>query len=94
MKGPVLFSDLAAHLARDAVFLVDDAVSLEKCAEAIAVDDVPAVKAWLDAGQLRKPTAEEREAWSQEPTRAWNAMIVQPYVLIQAIPKASSEMPS
>lgn len=81
--GPVLFSDLRAHLVRDAVFLVAPEASLAACALAIATDDVAEVKRLLTTGTLRKPTAEEREMWANSPGRRWDAVVVQPYVLVQ-----------
>jgi hypothetical protein len=81
--GPVLFSDLAAHLARDAVFVVAASVSLVDCGVAVGTDDVTAVERWISSGELRKPSKAERQAWSSEPGRTWTAIIVQPFVLIQ-----------
>lgn len=82
-EGPVLYSDLRAHLTRDAVFVVASGVSLADCAVAIATDDVAQVKGLLESGMLRKPTAEERASWPETPERTWQAVVVQPYVLVQ-----------
>lgn len=83
IMGPVAHSDLAAHIARDAVFIVSGAVSLIDCAVAIAMDDVDRVKPWIDSGALRKPTQSERDAW---PAGVWNSVVVQPFVLVQRAP--------
>lgn len=84
--GPVLFRDLKAHLIRGAVFIVAEGTPLEVCAAAIAADDVGQVKAFLEADVLRKPTAAELGEWealSVHPGRIWQALVVQPYVLVQ-----------
>jgi hypothetical protein len=80
MMGPVLHSDLQAHLARDAVFLVAPHLSLLDVGVGVAMDDVDAVKRWIDAGELRKPTQKERDAW---PPGVWISIVVQPFVLVQ-----------
>lgn len=84
--GPVLFSDLRAHLARGAVLVVrGDAVLLD-CALGVARDDVPSVKAWLESGVLTRPTVEEHAAWARAEGRRWLAVVVQPFVLVQDLP--------
>ena len=81
--GPVFFTDLEAHLARDAVFVVAEGTSIEECARAIAEDDVERVQALIVSKLLRKPSSDERISWGQDPTRTWLAVVVQPYVLVQ-----------
>ena len=81
--GPVHFSDVRAHLERDAVFVVAADLSLVTCGVAVAMDDVANVKAWIDAGSLRKPSAKERESWPTQADRTWTAVVVAPFVLIQ-----------
>jgi hypothetical protein len=83
--GPVLFSDLRAHLARDAVLLVAPGVSIVECGVAIARDDAPAVERWITSGELRRPSAEERAAWTASTDARWTAIVVQPFVLVQEI---------
>jgi hypothetical protein len=81
--GPVLFTDLRAHLARDAVFVVGPTVSLVECGVRVALDDVTAVTAWIASGELRKPSSDERAAWPAAAGRRWMALVVQPFVLVQ-----------
>jgi hypothetical protein len=83
--GPVLGSDLVAHLDRDAVLWVDGSLDLTLCALAIARDNAHAVKTWLDSGHLKRPTPAERETWKAAPDRPWRAVVVQPFVLIQSL---------
>lgn len=80
--GPVFFSDLRAHLDRQAVFLVRADVELLDVAEALASDDHGRVKAWLEAGALRRPTDAERASWASEVGRRFAAVPVQPFVLV------------
>ena len=84
--GPVLFSDLAAHLRRGAVLVVAGGRSLIECAIAIAEDDAAEVKAWIDRGDLRRASEDEAATWSASPGRTWIAVVVQPYVLVQDPP--------
>ena len=81
--GPVQSSDLAAHLRRDAVFVVSGGVPLVSCGVAVATNDTASVGAWLASGTLRRPSAEEAEAWLASSTRRWLALVVQPFVLVQ-----------
>ena len=83
--GPVCASDLRAHLARDGVFYVAQGLSLLDCAVAIALDDADAVRGWLAAGALRRPTPDEKRAWPALESRHWMAVVVQPFVLVQDI---------
>ncbi len=85
LKGTVLFSDLKAHLERDALFIVSQELDLVECGLAVANDDVAAVGAWIKESQLRKPTPAEREAWPRDTSRRWVAIVVQPFVLVQEV---------
>jgi len=80
--GPVSYSDLRAHLDRDAVFIVASSLSLLDCGVAVALDDVDKVRGWIDSGALRKPSKNERATWP-ETGGTWNAVVVQPFVLVQ-----------
>ena len=83
--GPVLASDLAAHLRRDAVLVVDPALDLLDCAEAVAADRSVQVRAWLERGALRRASPQERADWPQQAAFQWMAVIVQPFVLVQLL---------
>ncbi len=81
--GPIFFSDLKAHLVRDAVFVVASEVSLIECGVSVAMDDVDRVQALIERGHLRKPSRQERARWADTCDAAWAAIVVQPYVLVQ-----------
>jgi hypothetical protein len=80
--GPVEFSDLRPHLARDSVFIVTG-TSLLDAGVAIATNDVRTVERLLATSALRRPTADEQRGWSEDPERRWIAIVVQPFVLIE-----------
>jgi len=81
--GDVHWNDLRAHLARDAVIIVDDALDLLDVGVALASNDVGAVDAWIRAGKLQKPTTEDLTRWSLDASTRFLAAIVQPFVLIR-----------
>lgn len=83
--GPVLASDLTAHLKRDGVIVVSANLSLIECAVAIARDDSARVAQWMKDGVVRRANDEERERWPSEQGRQWLAIVVQPFVLVQEI---------
>lgn len=90
--GPIEFSDLRAHLTRGAVITVDPKLDLLDVGEAVARDDKTRVAEWIEAGLIGKPTLEVIEIWSKREGAAWNALVVQPFVLVQDLP--ASEKPS
>jgi len=58
------------------------------CRLLLSEDDTAAVQGWIERGAVRKPDATELTAWNAEPNLRFNALIVQPYVLIQELPLA------
>ncbi|MFO0546839.1 MAG: DUF2288 family protein [Polyangiaceae bacterium] len=82
-RGAVFYSDLAAHIARDAVFVVRADLDLVDCGVAVAQDSVEIVRGWIEGGKLRKPSVAERASWPLETGRRWLAIVVQPFVLVQ-----------
>ena len=74
---------LAMHQRRDALFMVDSALPLRDVAGAVAADDTDQVRAWLEAGQLRRPSADEVARWDAEEGEHFLSAIVQPFVLAQ-----------
>lgn len=81
--GPVIYSDLQAHLDRGAVFVVRPDLDLLACALALATDDAEKVRTWLSEGGLRRPSEDERARWSTRAEARFLAVPVQPYVLVQ-----------
>ncbi|HVH41481.1 MAG TPA: DUF2288 domain-containing protein [Labilithrix sp.] len=81
--GPIEFTDIRAHLARDAVIVVDASLDLLEVGEAVARDDKSRVAEWVEKGLLRKPSLEMIEAWAKIQGPAWTALVVQPFVLLR-----------
>ncbi|MFO7812013.1 MAG: DUF2288 family protein [Pelovirga sp.] len=81
----VSWRELRIHLRRDALVTVASDLSLVAVAGAVATDDAPQVEAWIAAGQLAKPTATELAEWETSLDKAFLLLIVQPYILIQAV---------
>lgn len=82
---------LMPHAQRDAVILVDPALDLLDVGVAIASDNVTAVQRWISEQQIYKPSPEQMADWATDRTRRFNALIVQPYVLIQNKPETETK---
>lgn len=72
-------------LERGALITVAAEIDLAEAGERIATDDSSFVSAWIAAGRVGKPTAEEIEKWDCEPAKKFLTLIISPYVLIQEI---------
>lgn len=81
--GPIEFTDIRAHLARDAVIIVDPSLDLLEVGEAVARDDKARVASWIERGLVGKPTLAMIEAWSKIEGPGWTALVVQPFVLLR-----------
>lgn len=84
----VCWRDLRIHLQRDALITLTEDKEMVEVATAIARDDKDRVQSWISAGNLAKPTREEIEAWEQNLEKPFRMLIVQPYILIQAVSHA------
>ena len=76
---------LAPHHARGALIVVAQELDLVDVGVKVSMDAVAEVSEWLSKGALARPTAEQAEAWDDEPQRQFKFLIVQPYVLIQSM---------
>lgn len=74
---------LKPHVQRDAVVVVDRALDLLDVGVAIARDDVVSVQHWISEQLIRKPSPEQLSDWNSDQTKRFQALIVQPYVLVQ-----------
>lgn len=81
--GDVLFSDLRAHAARDALIVVADGLDMLDVGEAVARDDTEAVKRWIETQQIRKPNAGDLASWAADPAATFESLVVQPFVLVR-----------
>jgi hypothetical protein len=74
---------LAPHARRDSVIVVEQALNLVDVGVAIANDDVPSVQHWIDEALIHKPSSAQLADWNLNQSKRFNALIVQPYVLVQ-----------
>ena len=79
------WSWFAAHLARGAVIHVSPELSLAEVGAHIATDSVEHISGWLSSRAIFKPGSTEIAQWDSQPSQRFRFIIVQPYVLIQAI---------
>ena len=76
---------LVPHVQRDVVVVVNKNLDLLDVGVAIANNNVTSVQHWISEQLIHKPSPEEKEAWNSNQTKRFNALIVQPYVLVQEI---------
>ncbi|WP_437679710.1 DUF2288 domain-containing protein [Sorangium sp. So ce131] len=81
--GEVLWTDLRTHVARDAVILVAADLDLLDVGQAVASNDTATVEAWITAGKLTKPTAEELSRWPLQLDLRFLSLVVAPFVLVR-----------
>ncbi len=74
---------LAPHARRDSVIVVEQELDLVDVGIAIANDDVSCVQHWIDEALIHKPSFAQLTNWNRNQTKRFNALIVQPYVLVQ-----------
>ena len=83
---PANWESLQPHAKRDALIIVAPSLDIVEVGSAIAHDQTEPVQKWIQQGQLQKPSASQLSLWNAQPTKAFNALIVQPYVLVQELP--------
>jgi hypothetical protein len=77
---------LKPHIQRDVVVVVNQELDLLDVGVAIACDDVLSVQHWISEQLLHKPFPEQLADWNSDKTKRFQALIVQPYVLVQESP--------
>ena len=81
-KGDVFWSDLTAHVARDAVIIADEQLDLVDVGMALATNDTTTVDEWIRLGKLQKPSTEDVSRWSIMTNLTFASVVVRPFVLI------------
>ena len=76
---------LMPHAERDALVLVASDLDLVDVAVAIANDESGTVQQWIEQSLIKKPSRTQITDWSKSPSKRFNALILQPYVLIQDV---------
>jgi hypothetical protein len=83
MIGPAEWHNLLPHAARDSLVVVNPGLDLAEVGVAVATDNVSSVQRWISEALITKPTVEQLEGWERDRRHQFQALIVQPYVLIQ-----------
>ncbi|MBE9116448.1 DUF2288 domain-containing protein [Lusitaniella coriacea LEGE 07157] len=74
---------LMPHAKRDVVIVVSPDLNLLDVGVAIANDNATLVQSWIGTQQVHKPSADELNTWNQNPSKRFNTLIVQPFVVVQ-----------
>jgi hypothetical protein len=82
LLGPAEWQNLLPHVARDSVVVVSPDLDLVDVGVALATDDTQSVQRWISEALIAKPTRSQLEDWERDRTQQFQALIVQPYVLI------------
>ncbi|HEY9670842.1 MAG TPA: DUF2288 domain-containing protein [Waterburya sp.] len=80
------FEWLKPHIRRDVVVVVNSELDLLDVAVAIASDDVSSVQHWIDKQLVHKPFPDQLADWNSDQNKRFQALIVQPYVLVKESP--------
>jgi hypothetical protein len=83
---------LLPHHRRDALFMVRADVDILDAAVAIGSDEAAAVAALIEEAKLFKPSLAQLSNWCVDLELRFQFVILQPYVLAQALDKA--QLPS
>lgn len=81
----VCWRDLRTHVQHDTLITLAPGLDLVETATAVARDDGARIKAWIAEGKLGKPSAGDIMAWEKQMDKPFLMLIVQPYILMQAI---------
>jgi hypothetical protein len=74
---------LKPHIQKDAVILVVPELDLLDVGVAIASDDTQKVQHWIGEQLLAKPSPEILDRWNANPEQKFQAIIIQPYILVK-----------
>ncbi|MBI2380289.1 MAG: DUF2288 domain-containing protein [Gammaproteobacteria bacterium] len=77
--------ELETFFARGVVIRVAAELDLVEAAARIVEDDKAAIEAWLLAGQIGKPDADQARDWHARGAQLW-AVVAAPWVLVQERP--------
>jgi hypothetical protein len=76
---------LTPHARRDSIIVVEQALDLVDVGMAIANDNTTSVQHWIAEDLIHKPSPTQLADWNFNQTKRFNALIVQPYVLVQEL---------
>ncbi len=74
---------LLPHVKRDSVIVVAADLDIVDVALALANDNTISVQRWISESLISKPSPSQLSDWNQNQDKRFQALIVQPYVLIK-----------
>ncbi|NEP45839.1 MAG: DUF2288 domain-containing protein [Okeania sp. SIO2H7] len=74
---------LIPHVKRDALVVVTPDLDLLDVGVAIASDNVSSVQRWISEALIYKPSAEQISEWNQDRAKKFDAIIVDPFVVVK-----------
>lgn len=76
---------LEPHAQRDSLIVVSSHLDLVEVGVAIATDNTLTVQHWIEEALIQKPSSDQLDNWTGQQGKRFNALIVQPYVLVQEL---------
>jgi len=76
---------LTPHVEREVVIIVESQLDLLTVGEAIALDQANSVQHWISEQLIHKPSPEQVSEWNNQPKKRFQALIVQPFVLVKEL---------
>ena len=80
---------LKPHIQKDVVILVVPDLDLIDVGVAISTDNTQSVQHWISEQLLVKPSPEILSRWNANPTQKFQALIIQPYILVKELTSLS-----
>ncbi|MEL7037123.1 MAG: DUF2288 domain-containing protein [Cyanobacteria bacterium J06592_8] len=76
---------LIPHQERDVIVIVTGELDLLDVGEAIANDNTSSVEHWINEQLIYKPSPQQVSDWNENRSKRFNALIVDPFVLVQEL---------
>ena len=76
---------LIPHHKREVVVVVNEELDLLDVGEAIASDNTSSVQHWINEQLIYKPSVQQVSVWNNNRSKRFNALIVDPFVLVQEL---------
>lgn len=76
---------LKPHIQKDNVIIVHPGLDLIDVGVAIATDNITTVQHWIGEQLIAKPSNADLTFWNAQPQQKFEAVIVQPYVLVKVL---------
>ncbi|XWK90783.1 MAG: DUF2288 domain-containing protein [Phormidium sp.] len=84
---------LLPHVARDSLIIVTPGLNIVDVGVAIANNNVSLVENWINEQLISKPSLNQITQWQANMSKRFNALIVQPFVLIQELVATNQNSP-